>query len=133
MPDKCPECGAEIRYLPHDPDPLGIGGLIPECNATIAAQAEEIERLQTIEALLPKTADGVIIRPGSRVFYRCAAVEARTVGTLVSLMRWTHHPKEGIAWDLWSDDIDDSYGRPGAIPDDIPLYSSREALERGEH
>jgi hypothetical protein len=96
--------------------------ICPECEGTIdgiccecCKLPTEIERLLAIVAKLPKTADGVPVVPGMRVWWVCnRAIWAGTVDGVTCDQVWLI-PDEGEHWGTWS-------------PSDC--YSTREAAEK---
>ena len=75
---------------------------------------------ERLRAMLLTTDDGEGITVGTRVFWHSLAPETAETGYVVSKIDTT----------LWTVDFrDPNCGGPGCIPDDVPLYSSREAAE----
>lgn len=58
------------QALAYKPGACRMLSLGDDCDCTLCKQSKEIARLRTLEAALPKTADGVAIVPGMTIYDR---------------------------------------------------------------
>lgn len=109
---------ADLRYLIDDNERLR------KANTLLSGIFDLIDKL-------PKTADGVPVVPGMRVYYNSLSPISATEGNVVSSVEFWERTSEGdfngTAWT--EDERDPNSGGPLCLPDDFGLYSTRAAAE----